>query len=446
MSWLKRKLSILYSRRAYNPERRKQQQQQVDKRVAESGAHQLHYYHQVDDPYSHLSAQVLLPLLSRYDIELIPYLVGPPDDDYAPEEERLQIWSRTDASLLAPAYALQYTNSGAQPKPDLCALAQTILAKLIQNPRDFAEQVGVISHALWGNDAEALEAQARQIGTATVNTEASIQAGKASRGKLGHYLGATFYYGETWYWGVDRLHYLEQRLIDMGIERQPQGSLIAPVPTHRAEPGAGSGLQLEFFASLRSPYTSIVFDRLNEFCTRTGVELITLPVLPMVMRRLPVPPRKGQYIMRDTLREAERLGVAFGNICDPVGEPVERTYSLFPWAEAQGKGYELLYHASRAAWSEAIDLGTDHGLAQVVKRAGLNWDDAPKPLQDSSWKQMCESNQQKLLDHNLWGVPSFRLSGENFSEMTVWGQDRLWALEQALQQRHESAPARDDNN
>ena len=37
--------------------------------------HEVHYFHQVDDGYSHLTAQLLMPLLTRYDIELRCHLV-----------------------------------------------------------------------------------------------------------------------------------------------------------------------------------------------------------------------------------------------------------------------------------------------------------------------------------------------------------------------------------
>lgn len=36
--------------------------------------------------------------------------------------------------------------------------------------------------------------------------------GKALRDKYGHYLGAMFYSEGEWYWGLNRLPYLEQRL------------------------------------------------------------------------------------------------------------------------------------------------------------------------------------------------------------------------------------------
>ena len=49
------------------------------------------------------------------------------------------------------------------------------------------------------------------------------------------------------------------------------------------------------------------------------------PVLPMVMRGLPVPREKQLYIVLDTKREAEDAGVAFGRMLNrytdtPVGQ------------------------------------------------------------------------------------------------------------------------------
>ena len=55
----------------------------------------------------------------------------------------------------------------------------------------------------------------------------------------------------------------------------------------------------------------------------TGVELVVRPVLPMVMRGVPVTRQKGLYIFTDTAREALDAGVTFGQFYDPVGEPVQ---------------------------------------------------------------------------------------------------------------------------
>jgi hypothetical protein len=42
------------------------------------------YFHQVDDPYSHLAVQMLPALLARYDVDVRPYLVPPPSPGTSP--------------------------------------------------------------------------------------------------------------------------------------------------------------------------------------------------------------------------------------------------------------------------------------------------------------------------------------------------------------------------
>ena len=71
--------------------------------------HRVHYFHQVDDPYSALAAAVLPLLAERYAIDIVAHVVGPPPDDAAPDRARLVDYSRRDARLLArhggPAHA-----------------------------------------------------------------------------------------------------------------------------------------------------------------------------------------------------------------------------------------------------------------------------------------------------------------------------------------------------
>ena len=93
--------------------------------------------------------------------------------------------------------------------------------------------------------------------------------------------------------------------------------------------------------------------RVLELPKRLPVELVLRPVLPMVMRGLPVPRAKRLYILFDTKREAEDAGEPFGRVCDPIGRPVERAFSLFPWAREQGRGGEFLAAFTQAAFAEA---------------------------------------------------------------------------------------------
>jgi 2-hydroxychromene-2-carboxylate isomerase len=352
--------------------------------------HVVEYFHQPDDPYSRLLAKALPAFLQRYDVDLRVWLVGPPPDWAAPERERLVEWSRIDAARLA-------ARSGLDPDAD-----DPAVRRLIDGART---------------------------------------GGDARREKLGHYLGATMHYEGEWYWGLDRLHYLETRLTELGVRRAgaPAEPLFAPpaVPSPAASPAAsGRPPDIHWFLSFRSPYTYIAAERVKALADACGARLQLRYVLPMRMRGLPVPKMKSRYIVTDVAREARRLGVAFGRIADPLGEPVERGYSLLPWAIGEGRGYQYCLAFMRGVWSRGIDAGTDRGLARIVADAGLDWQAARRHLGSDDWRAVAERNQEELLGLGLWGVPAFRAG-----EAAVWGQDRLWAVEgELLRQSHDRTP------
>jgi len=196
-------------------------------------------------------------------------------------------------------------------------------------------------------------------------------------------------------------------------------------------------MTLEFFPSLRSPYTALAFEKTLELAERTGVELIIRPVLPMVMRDVPVPRVKGLYIMMDTQRESETLGVPFGKLLDPIGDPVRRAYSLWPWANEIGRGAALLASFLRGAFMEGIDTSTEAGFRQVVERAGLDWSEASKRVGDPAWEAEVEENRLTMVEEmGQWGVPSYRLCGPGDApELCCWGQDRMWLIAREIQER-----------
>jgi 2-hydroxychromene-2-carboxylate isomerase len=177
-------------------------------------------------------------------------------------------------------------------------------------------------------------------------------------------------------------------------------------------------------------------DRVLALAKRLPVDLAWRPVLPMVMRGLPVPREKRLYITLDTKREAEDAGVPFGRVCDPVGRPVERCFSLWPWAKGQGRGPALLRSFTQASFAEGVDTGSDAGLRLVVERAGLAWHEALPHLDREGWREELEANREQLFALGLWGVPSFRLRGRaGEPDYSSWGQDRLWRVEQEIRKR-----------
>ena len=392
--------------------------------------HRVHYFHQPDDPYSALLAACLPALLRRYDIELVAHVVGPPADAAAPDRERLVAYSRRDAEVLARRHGLGFRDPGRQPTPEtLEQVTRTLVAAAEQG--SFADAAGPLSAALWASATPPQEAQAVAGGLPAASAEQAarhLAAAAVLRQRLGHYLGATLHYGGEWYWGLDRLHHLERRLQELGVERPgvtgllfpPEEDLAAPVVLDAPPP-------IDFFFSLRSPYSALVAPRVFELGRLTGATVRLRYVLPMVMRGLAVPREKRMYISLDAAREARLRNTPFGRINDPVGRPVERGLSLMPLAEREGRGQAYVLSFMQGVWAEGIDAGTDRGLRRIAERAGLGWADAQAALQNDAWRQAAEAHRVELLGLGLWGVPSFRVGGTS-----AWGQDRLWVVQQAL--------------
>ncbi len=397
-------------------------------RRIKGAAAQVHYFHQADDPYSHLCVQLLERLGHGYDVDLLAHLVSPPEDSAAPDRERLGHWSLRDTTLLAQAYGLEAPV--ASPDAAAVARAESCLAASLQAGR-FVVDAAAISQRLWSGQPQP-ESQVRGLGQ--VDTQAAKAVGTALRKQLGHYLGATFFYGGEWYWGIDRLHYLEQRLRDEGLCRDLAAPLLVPV-RDIALPGAPAlhvgrkpSAQLHYFCSFRSPYTYIALPRARQLAEHYGAQLQIRFVLPMVMRGLAVPREKSMYIVADVAREAQRVGMPYGFLVDPVGKPVERGYAVLHQAMKVGAGLQLAQSFLQGVWADGIDAGTDSGLYAIALRGGLDKAFVDKALADDSWRAAAATNRLELLDMDLWGVPSFRVN----DLPGYWGQDRLWMVEQDL--------------
>ena len=409
-------------------------------RQAQGEPHRLHYFHQVDDPYSALLASHLASLLARYDIELSAHVVGPPPESAAPDRARLVAYSRADAQRLAQRHALNFTDPGEQPAQQAHERATRMLVAAAEQGR-FVEAAENLSAALWQNTAahdNPKHPEAAWPEASPSQTMAHLAAANTLRQRLGHYLGATLYYAGEWYWGIDRLHHLEQRLQDIGAQRPGVSGFLFPLDADLTQPvNLAHPSPIDFFFSLRSPYSAIVAERVFGLGRLTGAPVRLRYVLPMVMRGLPVPSEKRRYISLDAAREAHLRGVAYGRINDPVGRPVERGLALMPLAERSGQGQAYVLSFMRGVWAEGIDAGSDRGLKRIAERAGLSWPDVQKALQEETWRQTAEANRTEMLSLGLWGVPSFRVA-----DTAVWGQDRLWAIQQALLQ-NTSFPTQD---
>ncbi|MDE2361346.1 MAG: DsbA family protein [Hyphomicrobiales bacterium] len=383
----------------------------------------VHFFFGADDPYSHLAAQMLEPLAARYRISVAPHIVSPPQDSAAPERQRLFDYALRDAAIVAHRYGLSWPAPAKAPSPTMRAGALACLASGLESGR-FSEVAAKVGWALWSGAAVPTAPRAPDETVARLMRE-----GDALRKAFGHYLCGMFYFEGEWYWGVDRLHYLEGRLADLGFDRQPGASMLAPYQRESVAPKiSASDATVDLWFSFRSPYSYIALQRVADLAAASGATLRLRYILPMVMRGLPVPLEKRLYIMRDCKREADTVGMSFGRTVDPVGVGVERALAVLHHVVPTGRGIAFAHSALKAAFADGIDLASDDGLAEAARRAGVSDQDVNAALADESWRTTAEENRKALFAAGLWGAPTFCVDGSP----AHWGQDRIWALEEDL--------------
>ncbi len=393
----------------------------------------VHYFHQVDDPYSHLAVQKLDELKARYNLPFQPHLASMPQDAYQGSAEHFSQWAYRDACSVAADYNTVFKPTVESPSASRVAQANDELAPHEQ-ANDFALVAFAVGQSLWSSDDQSNKGTQASHGSGAGRD--AVAKGNALREQLGHYQGAMFYFDGEWFWGIDRLRLLEQRLRAEGYGNSSDG-ICVPEPTPTSTEGADTGdLLLEYFPSLRSPYTAVGHQRVLDLIARSGIRVEVRPVMPMLMRGIPAPRAKQQYIITDAAREARAHGVPLGRVVDPFGEPVKRAFALFPGALELGSAMPFVTAYLNAAWFEGIDITTDKGLAQVAANANIDWSDLQRAAQQADWEALLAENLSTMLAENLWGVPSFRVSGGNQNEdYACWGQDRIWRVENEIARR-----------
>ena len=396
-------------------------------------AHVIEVFLQIDDPYSYLLAHYLPALEESYDVKLVLHLSQALGDAYQPAPDMLAEYAVEDSKRLAGELGVPFLDKGVSPPTEhRVALTDAVAAG--------QEDLLAVLEMYWRGDSETAARHAADLPDPGMG-EAAIATAQKRLAKLGHYNSAMLHYGGEWYWGVDRLQYLLDRLDELGlrrgetmhpklasIERAMQVSLPVRPPAAAAELPP-----LEFFVSLRSPYSILALQRVFELADAFGLKLDIRLVFPMVMRGMQVPKAKLLYIVHDATREARKYGVPFGKFADPVGAGIERSYAVYQYALDEHRERDFLINAAAAIWAEAIDVATDDGMRKVTGRTGLFWPEAKDSMQATEWRDEVETNRATMMEAGSWGIPTLRVG-----DFVVWGQDRIWLLARHIEDLCES--------
>lgn len=208
-------------------------------------------------------------------------------------------------------------------------------------------------------------------------------------------------------------------------------------------------LSIDLFWSFRSPYSYLATGRLVALANDHDLDLAVRPVLPLAVRDPAfferVNPLWPPYLLRDTRRIADRLGIDYGwprpdpVVMDPVTRrhPAEQPYihrltRLGVAAAERGRGLPFIDEVSRVIFGGKVE-GWHQGahLAEAAARAGLDLAELDRAIEAEPGRYVAaiERNQEDLRAAGHWGVPTMVFRGEPF-----FGQDRIddlvWRLEQ----------------
>jgi len=395
----------------------------------------LSFYHRANDPWSHLLLQVLPRLLAIYDVSLRCITVPLAPQEHFPRPDLVALHALKDAQDLAKHCELEFIGNGQTPSDELTALVSRSLLTAEHNVFEYLELARHLGDALFAGDVPRLQAMCESV-LPQSEANAILAAHQQCQLESGHYNSGMIAFGDKWYWGVDRISHLENDLLAAG-RRRPNASVgllqrrpRADVPHGTLGADVALPLEIDFFCSFRSPYAYLASERTFELQRRYPVRIRPRLILPMKMAGFTIPPIKATYFRFDPAREALRLGMRFGNFCDPFGVGLERAMSLVEPAREAGRLEPYLLSVMQGVWADGIDTASDAGLRELSERAGLDWSEMQPHLMDEGWRSWATVNRLELERLGQYAAPTYRLGN-----WVTWGQDRIWMIEREIEAR-----------
>lgn len=193
---------------------------------------------------------------------------------------------------------------------------------------------------------------------------------------------------------------------------------------------------IAFYFDFISPYGYFASRQVEALAARHGRTVDWRPMLlgvavlkVMGLKALLDTPLKGDYVRRDVLRHARRLGIPLGrDLNASVGNPLPPARAFYWVKQHHPQLAAPLAHALfHAFWAEGRDLSTPEAVAAIALPAGLEPAAVIAGATSDEAATLLRNAVAASIQAGIFGSPTLVVDGEPF-----WGSDRLREVDEWL--------------
>ena len=191
---------------------------------------------------------------------------------------------------------------------------------------------------------------------------------------------------------------------------------------------------IDFYFDFSSPYGYFASHKIDALAAKYGREVRWRPFLLGVAFKttgstpLPSIPVKGPYHLRDMLRTAKYLGVAYRH---PSVFPISSVSACraFYWQDAKDakRAKDLARALYKAYFVDNVDVSSADNVVSVGAKSGWNADELRAGIGEQATKDRTKTEVDKAIALGAFGSPYIVVDGEPF-----WGSDRLEQIDKWL--------------
>jgi 2-hydroxychromene-2-carboxylate isomerase len=253
-------------------------------------------------------------------------------------------------------------------------------------------------------------------------TKAALHAATEAAAARGLFGVPAMGVGDRFFWGQDRLHFVE-------------AALTGRPPAYAEPRPAVAGARVTFFHDFSSPFSYLASTQVDARLVATGAAVVSRPILVGALFReigtpdvpmLAMSEARRRYVARDLADWAAFWNAPFRF---PDTFPL-RTVAALRVAIAEPAATPALY---RAAWVDNQDVGRPEVLGTVLDAAGFDGKAlVARAAEDDELKAALRENTRAAEAAGACGVPTFLVERPDRAPEVFWGQDRFELVQEAL--------------